>query len=91
MKEGLTKLEAENVTTKAELDLALNKVKFIDVDDILHARVELMEEFMSGQHTSWDPDQEIQTWKDKKAVLARGDEEEETDEDELTPIDDSPK
>ena len=42
-----------------------------------------MEEFKKGEHASWDPDQEIWTWKKRDAVLARGgDESREEDEEE---------
>ena len=37
-----------------------------------------MEEYKKGEHASWDPDQEIQMWKKRKAVLAVG--EDATDE-----------
>ena len=32
-----------------------------------------MEEFKKGEHASWDPNQEIQTWKRRAAVRAGGD------------------
>ena len=50
-----------------------------------------MEEFRSGQHVNQDPDQEIHTWKNREAALARDEEEEENDEDEMTPMAKSPK
>ena len=50
-----------------------------------------MKDFKADQHVSRDPNQEIQTWKNREAVLARGEDEEETDEDESTSMADSPK
>ena len=51
-----------------------------------------MGEFKRDEHAKWDPDQEIQTWKDREAVLAKGDEEEsDEEEDESTPMAGSPK
>ena len=42
-----------------------------------------MEEYKKGEHTNWDSDQEIQTWKKREAMLAAGeDATDEEDEDE---------
>ena len=89
LKKELANEKAENVAVKAKLESTLNKMKFIAIDAILHAWAKLMEEFKKGEHISWGLDQEIQTWKDREVVLARG-EEEETDEDESTPMPESP-
>ena len=48
MKEELANSEVEGVAAKVELELILNKMKFIAIDAILHARAELMEEFKSS-------------------------------------------
>ena len=67
-------------------------MQFIAVDAILHVRAKLMGEFKRGEHASWDPDQEIQTWEKRVAVLAKGDEEESDEkDDESTLIVESPK
>ena len=53
------------------------------MDAVLSSQVELMEEYKKGEHTSWDPNQEFQTWKRREVVLAVGeDETDEEDEDE---------
>ena len=52
MKEELTKEKAENVAVKAELESTLNKMKFIVINAILHARTELMGEFKRGEHAN---------------------------------------
>ena len=84
MKEELAKEKAKNEVVKAELESTINKMKFIVVDAILNARAELMREFKRGKHANWDPDQEIHTWKDREAVLAKGDgEESDKEEDEF--------
>ena len=45
-------------------------MKSVAVDAILHARAELIEEFKAGQHTDWDPDFEINVWKEREVELA---------------------
>ena len=50
---------------------------------VLSARAELMEEYKKGEHTSWNLDQEIQTWNKREAILAAG--EDVTDEEVLAP------
>ena len=49
-----------------------------------------MEEFKKGEHTSWDPDEEIQMWKRWQAMLDGGGDESEEDE-ELAAMIRSPK
>ena len=89
-KEGLAKERAENSGLREELEAAMLKVQSIDVDAVLSARAELMEEFKKGEHASWDPDQEIETWRKREAVLAAGEDESDADEEE-TPAAGSPK
>ena len=91
MKEELADEKVENATLKVELESALNKVKFIAIDAILHAWTELMENFKKGEHANLDPNQEIQTWKNREAMLAKGDKESEEKEDESTPMVESPR
>ena len=82
-KDELAKEKAENSNLKAELEMAIRKVQRIAVDAVLSARVELMEEYKKGEHASWDPNQEIQTWKKRGAVLATDEDvTDEEDEDE---------
>ena len=51
-----------------------------------------MGEFKRGEHATWDSDQEIQTWKTREAMLAKGDEgESDEEEDESTLMGESPK
>ena len=66
LKKELANEKAQNAAVKVELESTLNKMKFIVVDAILHAWDELMEEFKKGEHVSWDPYQEIQTWNDSE-------------------------
>ena len=91
MKEELATEKAENATLKAKLELTLKKMQFIAVDAIFHVRAKLMGKFKRGKHASWDLDQEIQTWKDREAMLAKGDDEESKEKDELTLIVESPR
>ena len=90
LKKDLANEKAENAAIKAKLESTLNKMNFIVVDAILHAQAKLIEEFKKGEHVSWDPDQEIQTWKDREVVLVRV-KEEESNDDESTPMAGSPK
>ena len=68
---------------KTELEAAMLKVQTIAVDAVLNARAELMGEFKRGEHSSWDPDEEIRTWDKRAAVLTGGEaSKDEEDEDE---------
>ena len=51
---------------------------------MLNAKAELMGEFKRGEHSTWDPDEEIRTWDKRAAVLAGGeDASDEEDEEEV--------
>ena len=78
---------------KEELEIVRLKVQRIAMDAVLSARAELMEEYKKGEHASWDPDQEIETWKKREAVLAVGEDtsDKEEDEEEWAPAVGSPK
>ncbi|KAL5583527.1 hypothetical protein UlMin_015969 [Ulmus minor] len=89
-KEDLVKEKADSSSLREELEAAMLKVQSIAVDTVLSARAELMEEFKRGEHASWDPDQEIETWRKREAVLAAGEDESDADEEE-TPAAGSPK
>ena len=49
-----------------------------------------MGKFKRGKHSNWDPDPEIQTRKDREAVLAKCDEDFNEEEEESTPVAGSP-
>ena len=68
-----TSEKAVSAGLKAELETAAEKIQTIAVDVVLSARAELMGEYKRGEHSSWDPDEEIETWKKREAVLAAGD------------------
>ena len=62
-------LESEKAVSaglRTKLETTAEKIQTIAVDDVLSARAELMGEYKRGEHSSWDPDEEIQTW-DKRA------------------------
>ena len=84
--------KAVSAGLKVELETAAERVQTIAVDAILSARAELMGEFKRGEHSSWDPDEEIETWRKREAMLAgleaASDEE---DDDEEAPVVQSPK
>ena len=58
---------------------------------MLSTRAELMEEYKRGEHASWDPDQEIETWNKREAVLAAGKDASDAKEEEAAPTAGSPK
>ena len=72
LKEELVKEKTMSADLKSELEMAALKVQTIAVDAMLSARAELMTEFKMGKHSSWNPDEEIQTWEKRAAVLAGG-------------------
>ena len=84
--------KAMSVGLRVELETAAERVQTIAVDAVLSARAELMGEFKRGEHSSWDPDEEIETWRKREAVLAgleaASDEE---DDEEEAPVVESPK
>ena len=84
--------KAVSAGLKVELETAAERVQTIAVDVVLSARAELMGEFKRGEHSSWDPDEEIETWRKREAVLAglevASDEE---DDEEEAPVVESPK
>ena len=62
-KEDLAKERADSSGLREDLETMTLKVQSIAVDAVLSAQAELMEEYKKGEHISWDPDQEIETWK----------------------------
>ena len=91
VKDELAKEKAENASLNSELEMATLKVQTIAMDVVLRARAELVKEFKRSEQTSWDPDEEIWTWKRREAVLAGGGDESKEDDDESTPMAGSPK
>ena len=70
VRDELTSEKAAYAGLKVELETAVEKIQTIAVDAVLSARDELMGEFKRGEHSSWDPDEEIETWRKREAVLA---------------------
>ena len=63
----------------------------IAVNAVLSARAELMAEFKRGEHSSWDPDEEIRTWEKRQALIASSEVSEEEEVEEAAPAVGSPK
>ena len=61
VKEELEGEKAVSVSLKSELESITTEVQAIVVNPILSARAELMAEFKRGEHSNWDPDEEIRT------------------------------
>ena len=93
VRDELASEKAVSAGLKSELEVAALKVQAIAVDAVLSARAELMGEYKRGEHSSWDPDEEIETWKKREAVLAAGDDasDGEAEEEEVAPAVESPK
>ena len=70
VRDELASEKAASADLKAELETAAEKIQTIAVDAVLSARAELMGEFKRGEHSSWDPDEEIEIWRKREAVLA---------------------
>ena len=82
VRDKLVSEKAVSVGLKTELEAAAQKVQTIIVDVMLGVKAKLMGEFKRGEHSSWDPDEEIQTWDKRAAVLASGEASEDEDEEE---------
>ena len=80
MKEELVSEMAVSAGLKSELEMATLKVQTIAVDVVLSARAELIGEFKIGEHSSWDPDEEIRTWDERPALLVGGEVSEDEEE-----------
>ena len=50
-----------------------------------------MAEFKRGEHSSWDPDEEIQTWEKRQALMAGGEVSDEEEVEEAALAAESPK
>lgn len=85
VRDELASEKAVSAGLRAELEEAAERVQTIAVDAVLSARAELMGEFKRGEHSSWDPDEEIETWRKREAVLAGAESAFEDSEDEGAP------
>ena len=65
VKDELDREKAVSASLKSEMETATLKVQTIAVDAVLSARAELKKEFKKGEHTNWDPNKEIRTWKSR--------------------------
>ena len=72
MKDELVSERAMSAGLKSKLEMVSLKVQTIAVDAVLSVRAELMREFKRGEHSSWDPDEEIRSWDKRVTVLAGG-------------------
>ena len=70
MRDELRSEKAVSAGLRTELETATEKIQTMAVDVVLSARAELMGEYRRGEHSSSDPDEEIQTWDKRAAVLA---------------------
>ncbi|KAL5565346.1 hypothetical protein UlMin_028510 [Ulmus minor] len=82
VKEELHVEKATSASLRSEVESITAEAQAIAVNAILSARAELMAEFKKGEHSSWDPDEEIRTWERRQTLMAGGDvsEEEEVEE-----------
>ena len=92
VRDNLASEKSVNASLKSELETVVLKVQIIAIDAILSVRAELIGEFKKGEHSSWDPDEEIRTW-DKRATMLAGGEasEDEDDEDKLASVAEGPE
>ena len=93
VRDELASEKAASAGLKVEFEMAAEKIQTMAVDAVLSARAELMGEFKRGEHSSWDPDEEIEIWRKREAVLARVEStsDGEASEDEGAPVVESPK
>ena len=92
VRDELTGEKAVSAGLKVELETAAEKIQTIVMDVVLSARAELMGEYKRGEHSSWDSDEEIETWKKREAVLAGGETASDDEEyDDGAPAMESPK
>ena len=93
MRDELGGVKAVSAGLRAELETAAEKIQTIAVDAVLSARAELMGEFKRGEHSSWDLDEKIETWRKREIMLAGGEpaSDSEASDDEGAPAVESPK
>ena len=72
MKEELHVEKATSATLRSEVESITAEAQAIAVNAVLSARAELMAEFKKGEHSSWDPDEEIRTWEKRQTLMAGG-------------------
>ena len=61
VRDELSGEKAVSAGLKAKLETAAEKIQTIAVDVVLSASAELMGEYKRGEHSSWDPNEEIET------------------------------
>ena len=59
VKEELEGEKALSVSLKSKLESITSEAQASAVNAVLSARAELMAKFKRGEHSSWDPDEEI--------------------------------
>ncbi|KAL5563464.1 hypothetical protein UlMin_033211 [Ulmus minor] len=80
VKEELHVEKATTASLRTEVESITAEAQAIAVNAVLSARAELMAEFKKGEHSSWDPDEEIRTWEKRQTLMAGGEVSEEEDE-----------
>ena len=91
MKEELNGEKASSVSFSSELKSITAEAQAIAVNTVLSARAELMAKFKRGEHSSWDPNEEIRTWEKRQALIAGGEVSEDEEVEEAAPAVGSPK
>ncbi|KAL5580129.1 hypothetical protein UlMin_012571 [Ulmus minor] len=91
VKEELHVEKATTASLRSEVESITAEVQAIAVNAVLSARAELMAEFKKGEHSSWDPDEEIRTWERRQTLMAGGEVSEEEEVEEAALAAESPK
>ncbi|KAL5573741.1 hypothetical protein UlMin_023338 [Ulmus minor] len=91
VKEELHVEKATTASLRTEVESITAEAQAIAVNAVLSARAELMAEFKKGEHSSWDPDEEIRTWERRQTLMAGGEVSEEEEVEEAALAAESPK
>ena len=91
MKEELHVEKATSATLRSEVESITAEAQAIAVNAVLSARAELMVEFKKGEHSSWDPDEEIRTWERRQTLMAGSEVSEDEEVEEAALAVESPK
>ncbi|KAL5582334.1 hypothetical protein UlMin_014776 [Ulmus minor] len=91
VKEELHVEKATTASLRSEVESVTAEAQAIAVNAVLSARAELMAEFKKGEHSSWDPDEEIWTWERRQTLMAGGEVSEEEEVEEAALAAESPK
>jgi len=89
-KEELQVEKATSASLRSEVESITAEAQAVAVNAVLSARAELMAEFKRGEHSSWDPDEEIWTWEKRQTLMASGDVSEDEELEEATLATESP-